>query len=863
MKTRQFKKTTLSVTLSSALMVYGAMAAMAAKAEDAPVAAAPASKVTGALGAIVVTATADQKSKLESSLSVTDVSSELVEALAPTSQAEVLRLIPGIIPSQGSPGGNANIAVRGLPVPTGGGTFVQLQEDGLPTVLFGDMQFGNNDYWIRFDRSNTIQAVRGGSASTLASQAPGAVINYISDTGLTKGGEISVSAGLNYDEQKVDFAYGGPLAEGWRFHVDGFLKQGRGLQDEGFQAEKGYQIKANVTHDLEGGRGYIRGYLKLLDDKGPYQQATPLQYSSNGGTITNTSNLGGYNAGTFATVGPASRYFNIANVANGQISQVEASGIHPVAQAIGAELHYLANGGLVIDDKARFTTMSGEFSTYFGNYNPASSFIGSAIGGANGSGKTVTGFVYNNGALVDPNTPLTNNVQVYTHVTDAGSFANDLSVSKKFTVLGKDDLSTRAGVFYMDQKYVADWHPNYSFLTFGPNSVPVNPVSTSGATSTLLALNGVSGYNSNWGAGVARQFNLDEADYAPYLSLNWDKGNLSLDGSVRRDIARVSGYTETGSSATLTQLTGNTVLGGTTYPYQVGLATLDPSTYQPADIGISYNSWSLGALYLLNDSNSVFARASRGGRAGFDRLVPSGNVNPLNGSYDSRAAANLVSIVLQQEVGVKTEGDFAEGKYGKYSAEFTIFHDSFANANSDLTVCGPAGAPNDCGKIVNNQYSARGFEFDGTYNYAGFGLTTQLTYSNANVDSGTTCFPVSGCTSSGSGYQPGSVPSVTYMVAPTYRYGPYYGGLVITGANATPVTVGTSNVWLEPYTLVSLVGSYAIDPSTIFTLHVNNLFNSLAVTYINGLGTSPVNNQAATGVTAYGRTVQGSLTFKF
>ena len=70
--------------------------------------------------------------------------------------------------------------MRGLPVATGGATFVQLQEDGLPTVLYGDIQFGNNDYWTKSNPTDTrVEDLRGGTAATLASQAPGAVVNYI------------------------------------------------------------------------------------------------------------------------------------------------------------------------------------------------------------------------------------------------------------------------------------------------------------------------------------------------------------------------------------------------------------------------------------------------------------------------------------------------------------------------------------------------------------------------------------------------------------------------------------------------------------------------------------------------------------
>ena len=40
---------------------------------------------------------------------------------------------------------NANITVRGVPLSAGGSRYVQMQEDGLPVLLFGDIAFGTAD----------------------------------------------------------------------------------------------------------------------------------------------------------------------------------------------------------------------------------------------------------------------------------------------------------------------------------------------------------------------------------------------------------------------------------------------------------------------------------------------------------------------------------------------------------------------------------------------------------------------------------------------------------------------------------------------------------------------------------------------
>ena len=122
---------------------------------------------------IIVTAVARGQNRLESSVSVSSIGAEQIADLAPPSSADLIRQIPGIRAEASGGEGNANIAVRGIPVSTGGARYIQLQEDGLPVLEFGDIIFGNADNFLRADRNIArVEAVRGGSASTFASNAP-------------------------------------------------------------------------------------------------------------------------------------------------------------------------------------------------------------------------------------------------------------------------------------------------------------------------------------------------------------------------------------------------------------------------------------------------------------------------------------------------------------------------------------------------------------------------------------------------------------------------------------------------------------------------------------------------------------------
>lgn len=163
---------------------------------------------------IVVTAVARGANVLDSSISVSSLSAEQIATTAPRSAAEIFRNIPGIRSEASGGEGNANIAVRGLPIASGGAKFLQLQEDGLPILEFGDITFGNSDIFLRADLNIArVEAIRGGSASTFASNSPGGVINMISKTGKDQnGGTIQATLGLDYDEKRFDFDYGGSLA---------------------------------------------------------------------------------------------------------------------------------------------------------------------------------------------------------------------------------------------------------------------------------------------------------------------------------------------------------------------------------------------------------------------------------------------------------------------------------------------------------------------------------------------------------------------------------------------------------------------------------------------------------------------------
>lgn len=664
----------------------------------------------GNLDEIVVTASAGGRSRIASAISVSSVDARLIEAFRPSSEAELYRLLPGIqVAGTAGPGGNANIAVRGLPVATGGAPFVQIQEDGLPAVLFGDILFGNNDYWTRFDASTArVEAVRGGTAATFASQAPGAVINYISHAGDVPGGHIELDRGLGYREARIDFRHGGQIADGLRYHVGGYHKWGRGPQRADFGLSNSVQVKANLTRTFDDGSGWLRLLVKFADTREPFYTGAPALATLSGDRISGIRPFPGFDGRRGTNYSTLNRDFLIVN-RDGALERVAMSGITTRTLAIQGQFHRRFGDSVEIDNNMRWTRMSGAFAAPFFTAAPTAVLIGSVVNGAvvdsvrhaNGplAGQPYEGAYYNR------------NTNVRTNIRDIGSFVNDLSITGR---LGQ--LAARAGWFHMKQKMEMDWHPNRVFSAVSGNNPAM--LDLYDAAGNRLTANGTAGFNTNWGPCCARDYDLSYTNDAAYLGLDLDNGVFAIDGSLRLEMLKASGWAVGGSAQTFPTLV--TVDGITTsIPTAVADGVRETIGYRR-----SYVSWTAGGLWRAGPDVSLFARASRGGRFNGDRQTLSGKIN-ADGSLNRAGRLASVDHVMQYEVGLKARGGLAGGQY---SVELTLLAGRFSRSDFEptQTVQCPAG-----GCVIDTRYRSRGGELFATYGNGPFSLVSSVTYMRA------------------------------------------------------------------------------------------------------------------------------------
>ncbi|NBC37120.1 TonB-dependent receptor [Novosphingobium sp. FSY-8] len=817
-----------------------AMPAFAADAAPAPAA--------DNLDVIVVTASTGDKTKLNSSISISSVSAQAIADFRPQSQGDLLRLLPGLQPNVSGPGGNGNFAVRGLPVATGGATFVQLQEDGLPTVLYGDMQFGNNDYFTKFDAlTDSVDAVRGGTTSTLASQAPGAVINYISATKRAEGGYVELEKGVNYDYTRVNFRQSGSINDSMYYNIGGFANIGHGPRHAAYNVSKSYQIRGNVTKEFADGKGYLRMLFKVADTQEPNDTGGIVCANISGGTawggkVSNIRPCGNYDTRTQSPYSLNNSSFYFVDT-DGVRKQTPLNGITTQQKTLQAQLHYEFSDRLKLDENIRYSNISGGFSSGFFSASPSSGVLGSTVNGA-----TVAALRYANGVnagALYTNSLINTNTNVYTRIRDVGSLASDLKLSGKFDIGSGLKATVNAGWFYMSQNIAMDWHTNqtYSEVT-GNNAAMINLYDAAG---NMLTANGIAGYNNNWGTCCARTYDYTFTDNAPYLNLNIDGGRWQIDGSIREDFnhGQGSGSVSTGHVYTAAVVQKNPVTGATV---TTNIPYLLPDG--PAEV-INYSknttSWSVGALYKPVNNLSVFIRASRGARFNADRMTFNGYFNADGSLNSTTGAAAVIDYVNQYEIGLKNRGNVLGGRY---TAELTVYRSNFNITTYELSATKCGGVATGC--IVANKYKTIGAEFYGTYTRGALSLIANMTYNSADkMPAGAPSYVRSD-----------GIPGLSYTFAANYNVVEN----ASIGANITGMTSTVDSNGLE-YPGSAVVGvnlKYSPMKNLQLGVNVSNLFDTLTLM---GPGNNVVSNTGGNAIinvsSLPGRTVTGSVRFSF
>lgn len=767
---------------------------------------------------VVVTGVVNPKSRLESSVSVSSIGLKQIEQSAPRSTGEVFRNIPGVRAESSGGEGNANFNVRGVPVSSGGSRYLQLQEDGLPVMLFGDTSFGNSDNWLRIDSNiGRVESIRGGSASTQTTNGPAGIINMISKTGKTESGSIASTTGLDFNSNRLDFEYGTPLANGISYHIGGFVRSGEGPRAAGYNASQGGQFKANITKDFKS--GYIRTSFKFLNDRTPMYLPMPMLLKGSDSNPT-FANLPGFD---ITTDGLQTKYSQQSagptSSENGNTVRDVRKGNNPISQAIGLEFEFDLGEGWKISEKGRISFNKGSWIAPFSaGVGTTNSFI-AGLGIPSGSTLSYA----DDGSVYAPANGLIQNIHMFdTTQDDLNNLFNDIKITKQ---LG-DNVSVTAGYFTASQTTKISWQWN-AFLQEVKG----------GGEARLVNIDGYSragqwAYGTPvWGNCCQRNYNVQHTVNSPYAAIDANiTEKLNFSGSVRYDNVNVDGTIADGNTQGPVDVNGN----GTIENIETVVPVVQATNRRIIGDNYGYASYSAGLNYKINDASAVFGRYSVGasGRAA-DRNAYGANGTAIV-QYDK---------ISQLEAGYKR-------KYSAGYVNLTGFHsvtDEAAGTALNLN--------------AGNKYKATGLEFEGSYNLGDFSVVGSITYTNATIVEDRTSTVVG----TNNGKTPKRQADFVYNLSPTYVFGANKQnllGLTVLGTSKSFAT--DDNNLIQPgYAYINLLAKVGLTKGLSLAASVNNLFDTIGITEVEGVDGAYGTDRLVRARSITGRSTTLSLQYKF
>ncbi|MDP5279267.1 TonB-dependent receptor [Sphingomonas sp. DG1-23] len=809
-----------------------------ALAKDAPAApsqeaeAAPAKKGNEE---VFSTGVAKGRDRLDSATSTSALRASEIEKIGARSIAEILRDIPGIRAEASTGEGSANITIRGLPIASSGAKFLQLQEDGLPILEFGDIAFATADTFLRADLNlAAVEAIRGGSASTFASNSPGGIVNFISKTGDTEGGAVQLSTGLDYGMRRIDFDYGTHVTPTLRFHVGGFWRDGEGPRATGVNSTRGGQIKLNVTKEFEG--GYVRFYGKYMDDITPAYDITALGVSGTNDKPV-YSNIPGYDARHDSLFSKNFQSLLTLDGNNQPVRDDMTAGQHAVVKSVGVEAKFEV-AGFDITERFRYADMSNHYmGIYYAQFVPAA-MMPAAFGVPGGSLRYASG--PNAGqAVANPTTLNGNGLGALMMVADTdlnslNNVTNDIRASRVWN-LGGNDLTTTVGLYSSHQTIDSDW--NWASVLSGVagdgNAQLLDIVTPTGVK---VSQDGTLRYGAPTVGTFRRGYRLGYTTNAPFASVNLRLGGVSLGGSLRYDFGKASGSvigSELGDGrvgVAARDMNGDGVIS--VPEMQVAVSPLTRPA--PVDYSYGYLSYSLSALWRIAEPVAVFARYSRGGRANADRIQFSPFISQTDGSLLNKDTG--VDVVHQAEAGVKFRND-------NLTLNVTGFWAKAEDSNLDSIT----GLP------LLRDYKAIGAEFEGSYRTGIFSLTAGATYTDAEITNDAIDATISGNT-------PQHQAKLVFQATPQITTDRFSVGAVFVGTTGSYATA-TNTLKVPGFvTTNAFVQFRPIDRVTL-AVNASNLFDELAITAIDD-AVIPATGVARAHV-LNGRTISASVRFDF
>jgi outer membrane receptor protein involved in Fe transport len=604
---------------------------------------------------VVVTGTASASGtrKIDTSFSITTATEEQLKMAAPSSTADVLKIVPGVYAEATGGQSGANIEVRGFPSGSDS-PFVSVQMNGNPIYPVPVLSFFEGSSAFRLDDTiERVEVLRGGPSTIYSVGQPGATMNFIMKKGGdTPEGSLRFTTGTG-NLRRVDGVYSGKIAEGWYGMIGGFYRTTNGVRDAGFPADDGGQLSASLTRKLD--QGELTVYARSTSDKNAFYTGVPLISSNNGHTI---SSFPGFDPLKGTLMSNEMRNFTVEAGPGKTLNYDLGNGRGLNSNLIGAEFQQKMNGWDVSNKLNYFSGNLNTIAMFTGN-NPlsAADYLAQAVASNNGNAATLaaaggvraTGgaITYTSGgAAVAPNQQVVQ-AGLWAVEKKLRSFTDEFRVSRD---IGKDNTVT-AGAYVANYSSHDVWYlGNSHLMTATPNARLIDVRLNNGVV--------VSNKGTDGNVFYAPIASYDGDNTAVFVADEWRiNDRIKVDAGMRHERQRISGSISNLASADTDNNPLTVYNNGTSMPdgSYTGLSRTD-----------SANSFTVGGLYKLDRNASVFVRANQGHTfIYFDDLRNAGSQAVVN---DTNRVPN--PKVTQYEIGFKT----ATPLYSAYvNAFFTDF----------------------------------------------------------------------------------------------------------------------------------------------------------------------------------------------
>jgi len=682
---------------------------------------------TQGLDQIIVTGRAggSEITQFESSVSITTFDEQLIRDVAPLTLSDLFAEVPGVWAESSGGQSASNVFIRGIPAP-GQFRFSKILVDGLPVFEEQGVGFLTPDGLFRLDgTTRRLEAVRGGTSSVFASNAPGGIFNHISKKGRQDPeGAIRIEWG-DFGHRRVDANYAGPISEDTTFSVGGFYRVADGVRDPGFRADEGGQIRGNVTKNFD--RGEVTVSAGYINDRNLFLLAIPLDLDASG----DLTSIAGFDANFDTLVSDDQRFVSILRPDGGTDDFDLADGIHNEAFNVGTEFIYELDGGWTITNRNRYIDGEIQFNSAIpfafedgnvflaGQLSAAQDAFGAGVAEVVATFADGSPFALSSGGQGGNNgNGLIGTSGFFPVNSQIENFINDFQISNSLDFLsGTHNLT----VGFYSSFYSIDQLQGFGTFVHeidgSPRNLELTAVDSAGNPLGTLTQNSF----TNFAGGFFQNYSGDGEVLAFYASDEWDvTDRLRLDGAVRVEHLTIEGTTE--SEATFDVSANNSLLPPGALPTTADDAVVSGTgQFTPFRDTFSEVAWSFGANYILLEELAAYARVSDGFR------TP--DIDDLASATEAGADPEAVPVgdVFQVEGGFKID-------FPGIEAFVTGFYSDIENLPFTEPVFDTNG--NTVDASVTQSSSTLGIEAEvQTDSYYGFSLNAKTTFQDPELDS--------------------------------------------------------------------------------------------------------------------------------